>query len=135
MADTTWVAFLDDDDEFYQHHLKRCIDTALWHEADVVYPWFDTSPKGMDPFPGNEMLEWSDDAPYSFGICALVRREYAMEVGGFPEGDPVSKVCAGEDFAFWKAVSSAGAKFVALHERTWVWHHHNAHTSGLGTRW
>lgn len=132
-AQTEWVAFLDDDDEMYPQHLMRLKDKQLESEADVVVPWFDVR-GGRDPFPAGEHLEWDPLRPYAFPITNLVRRELALDVGGFPDVKE-SKTCAAEDWYFWMAMRDAGAKFTRLFERTWVYNHGTGNTSGLPHRW
>lgn len=132
-AQTEWVSFLDDDDEFYPQHLMRLKETQLETGADVVVPWFDVK-GGSDPFPDGEHREWDPQNPYAFPITNLVRRELAMDVGGFPE-TPESEICAAEDWYFWIRLRDAGAKIVRLFERTWCYNHTGSNTSGLSNRW
>jgi glycosyltransferase involved in cell wall biosynthesis len=134
-AETDWVAFLDDDDELYPQHLERLVACQVETDADVVWPWFDVV-GGDDPFPEFEHRDWDPLVPHSFPITTLVRRGWALNVGGFPPGpDPHNRVGAGEDWAFWKALDAAGARFAHLHERTWAWHHDSSNTGGLPSRW
>lgn len=132
-ATTEWIAFLDDDDELFPQHLAHLFARQRETDADVVWPWFETSSNFKDPL-GHEGREWDPAVPHSFPITTIVRRSLAEEVGGFPL-EIQNPMCAGEDFEFWKACSAAGGKFVHLHERTWRWNFHGKNTSGLGTRW
>lgn len=138
-ATTEWVAFLDDDDEMYPQHLMTLAAEVERTGADVVFPWFDTAPPKHDPFPPEfETLPYNPEAPHMFPITTLVRRSYAIEVGGFPVyHDPNNTVGAGEDWFFWLAMRDAGAKIVHVSQRTWVWHMDNpkGNTGGLGHRW
>jgi glycosyltransferase involved in cell wall biosynthesis len=138
-ASTEWIAFLDDDDEWYPHHLQTLALCAEQTGADVVFPWFNTSPLDHDPFPPIfETLEYNPETPHMFPITTLVRRSMAVEVGGFPLiNDPENTVGAGEDWFFWIAMRDAGAKIVHVPQRTWVWHMDNpeGNTGGLGHRW
>ena len=128
---TEWVAFLDDDDEMYQRHLRRLFEHQELTGADVVFPWFDVI-GGLDPFPVLEGLEFKPETPHSFPITTLVRTQLALEVGGFPvERDPQNTVGAGEDWYFWLKLIEAGAHIVHLNERTWCWHHDSGNTGGL----
>lgn len=132
-ASTEWVAFLDDDDVLYPTHLEQLCAHASLMGADVVWPWYDVI-DGTDPFPMHEGRQYDRADPHIFPITALVRRDYAVKVGGFPLRTPVSEECAGEDFPFWMAVHDAGATFSHLPVRTWAWHHDTGNTSGL-PRW
>jgi glycosyltransferase involved in cell wall biosynthesis len=136
MANTEWIVFLDSDDILYSNYMFKVFSHQVATGADVVWPWFDVDGAG-DPFPMHFNRQWDPEAPHIFPITTLVRRELAVAVGGFPEDPPVSKICAGEDFPFWKKLSAAGAKFSHLPERLWQWNHRPAggNTSGLGSRW
>lgn len=138
-ATTEWVAFLDDDDEWYPFHLQELAEAAEATGADVVFPWFSTSPPNHDPFPEIfETLPYNPETPHMFPITTLVRRSLAVEVGGFSlETDPNNTVGAGEDWFFWLAMRDIGAKIVHINARTWVWHMDNpdGNTGGLGHRW
>lgn len=131
LADTEWVAFLDDDDELMPNHLELLVAKQIETGADIVFPWFVTEPLGNDPFPMFFGREYDPLEPHMFPITTLVRRELAVSVGGFPVEDAVSQTCAGEDWTFWLKMRDAGAKFAHLPERTWIWHHHGLNTSGL----
>lgn len=133
MATTEFVAFLDDDDEMFPQHLSHLFARQRETEADVVWPWFEMDEWAWDPL-GHEHRDWDPDEPHQFPITTIVRRELALDVGGFPEGYRASETCAGEDWVFWCRLNDAGAKFVRLAERTWIWHW-EGNTSGLGDRW
>ncbi len=140
-ADTEWLAFLDDDDEFESEHLQLLLAKAHKTDADLVYPWF-TVKGGTDPFPHHEGKPWDNDDPHQVPITFLVKTSAYREVGGFSTGWDGSSVGtddegnrAGEDYAFMLRLSEAGKKIVHLNKRTWIWHHHEANTSGLPTRW
>jgi glycosyltransferase involved in cell wall biosynthesis len=130
-----WIAFLDDDDEWLPCHLQRLAEHQEATEADVVFPWFETSPPGCDPFPQFFGRDYDPEVPHMFPICVLMRTDLARSVGGFRENGQTSEVCAGEDWEFWLKCRDAGAKFAHLPERTWIWHHHGENTSGLPSRW
>lgn len=137
MADTEWVVFVDSDDILYPNYLQRMLEHQTVTGADVLWPWFNVSAGNVDPFPIFFGKQYDRDKPHIFPITTLIRREFAVKVGGFPEITPVSNVCLGEDFPFWKSVYDAGAKFSHLPERLWEWNHRppGGNTSGLGSRW
>lgn len=134
MAETDWVVFLDSDDKLFPSYLKKMADHQLATGADVLWPWFHTT-GGRDPFPKFYGRQWDPAHPHSFPITALVRRELAMKVGGFPEPNPKGRRMLGEDFPFWKSLSAEGAKFSHLPERLWEWNHQSQNTSGHPDRW
>lgn len=136
-----WVAFLDDDDEFYPFHVQELLSHARRTHADLVYPWFDVGSGGTDPFPQFEGVPWSNDTPHQIPITFLVKTEVARAVGGFSTGwidegetDEFGNR-AGEDWNFTMKVVNAGYKIEHLNMRTWMWHHHASNTSGLPSRW
>lgn len=130
---TEWVAFLDDDDEMYPHHIAALVQHQETTGADIVFPWFDTS-GGADPFPQFEGRQYNHSEPHMFPITTLVRTEFAIAVGGFPTS-LTNEECAGEDWQFWLKLRDLGATFAHLNSRTWLWHHHGENTSGLPSRW
>ena len=136
MANTEWVVFLDSDDILYSNYLARVFTHQAETDADVVWPWYDVL-GAVDPLLEFFGRQWDPTEPHQFPITTLVRREFALEVGGFPMKEPAGKWCLGEDYPFWCALSDAGAKFSHLPERLWEWNHRppGGNTSGMGTRW
>lgn len=150
MVETEWVAFLDDDDWLYPHHLQTLCNfqQAVEHsgaQCDVVYPWFDVGGGGTDPFPQFEGQKWDRDQPHLFPITALCRTQVARDAGGFfrppvHTGEPWdTDGWSGEDWPFWQAVNAI-ASIWHVPERTWCWEHWTdggriGNTSGRGDRW
>jgi glycosyltransferase involved in cell wall biosynthesis len=133
MATGDWVAFLDDDDELLPQHLERLLACAEETGADMVFPWF-TVVGGIDPFPQHFGRQWDPQDPTQTTITFLVRRQAAIDCGGFLEPDDDvdgEGHRAGEDFRF---VCRLGEKHKIVHlpERTWRWHHHPSTPSTLG---
>jgi glycosyltransferase involved in cell wall biosynthesis len=139
-ATTEWVAFLDDDDEFYPQHVERLLDTAIETGADLVYPWFNVH-GGTDPFPFFEGQPWDNDNIHQVPVTFLVKTQLAKDVGGFNGGWTDLDASdehgnrMGEDLHFIHKIVAAGGKIVHLNERTWGWHHWAGNTSGLPSRW
>lgn len=139
MAQTDWIAFLDDDDEWMPHHIDSCSKLADETGADVVVPWFHVQ-GGSDPFPANRFKEADPNDFPSFGITCLVRREV---IGDVRFAEPLPDWASGhEDYGFWLTLAQGGAKMVKTPEITWVWHHWGfgqpglpGNTSGRGDRW
>jgi glycosyltransferase involved in cell wall biosynthesis len=137
--DTDYVAFLDDDDEWYPHHLATCLQAIEATGADMVYPWFDVA-GGTDPFPENFGRPFDPTDPCQTTITCLWRRRALRDVGGFidvpADDDPdQSGHRRGEDMRAVERLVALGGKVVHVPERTWAWHHHLANTSGLPDRW
>lgn len=129
-VDCEWTAFLDDDDVWRPLHIEALLRCAENFHADLVFPWFDVQ-GGTDPFPQKEGVPFDEAtlrlSPY-IPVTVLVRTDLVRAVGAFPD-------VPGEDHGLWLRLLYAGAKFVHLPERTWVWNHHSSNTSGLATRW
>lgn len=127
-----WVAFLDDDDELLPLHLERLLEVAESSDADMVFPWFHVV-GGRDPFPQHFGRQWNRTDPTQTTITFLVRRQAAIDCGGFLEPDDAGTDGdghrAGEDFRF---VCRLGEKHRIVHlpERTWRYHHDSHNTSG-----
>lgn len=134
-ARTEWVAFLDSDDFFLPRHLEELSRHAIDTGADMVYSWFkvmDAAGKILeeDPvFPPTHFTEPFDpDNPIETTITTLVRTELAQQVGfqALNRGEANT----GEDRFFTLGVLEAGGKISHLVDKTWIWHHHGANTSG-----
>lgn len=141
-AQTEWVAFLDDDDEWLSWHVERLLATARESGADYVFSYFTIRAYGgnlrddLDPL-GNFGRVFDPVTPHQTTITTLVRTELAQSVGFRepPEGLFIEGQRHGEDFQFTLDCVAAGAKIVHLPERTWIWNHHGANTSGRPDRW
>jgi len=174
-ADTEWVAFLDDDDQLDSYHVRELLACAMEHTADYVWSRFRTAvpnrqrdPRrmiattqpeylfrdGPAPLGAGTFEQWNDVHPAQTTVTTLVRRELALDVGGFipritcscdcsvPSGhrddcapDEIDGQRAGEDWSFTLRCRAAGATFRHHPKVTWTWHHHGNNTSGLPNRW
>lgn len=134
---TPWVAFLDDDDEMLPDHLALLLNHAKATGAHMVYPWFDV-PEGFDPFPHAEGRPFRPEQlrdENCIPITVLARTDVLRAVGGFQSKDPSNTESACDDWGTWVKLIALGAKIEHLNRRTWLWHWHGTHTSGLGARW
>ncbi len=141
---TEWVAFLDDDDLMYPHHLS-----TLWHlarntGAEFVWSWFD----GNDPFPQHRGRQMDlADYPHNMHhttMTVMVRTELARAVG-FTNHPDATPDWPGEDWAFIlgcgrvlierHGVDGATRRFAHTPEITWHYRCHGRNTSGLASRW
>lgn len=151
MADTEYVATLDDDDEFLPGHLGALMSTAERTGADVVYSWFhlmgwpEATPGRPDPLAVkyNGQLRHPLGVPFGdeqaahmrqhafLPITGLIRRSLLEETGGCPTpGSREWPRLDCEDWGMWLRLLDAGAKFVHHPERTWRCHFHAGSTAG-----
>ena len=129
---TTWVAFLDDDDEFLPHHLDHCLNLAEESGADIVVPWFRVQ-GGYDPFPKNRAVGVPAAGPLpAFPVTVLARTQMAKRAR-FTEG-LTGIAGGGEEYHYFTLMRDRGAKFHMDPEETWIYHH-GGNTSGLPDRW
>lgn len=129
-AQTGWVAFLDDDDFWYTHHLATLLQLQRETDADYVYSWFD----GNNPFPMHRGRQMNPDEPHHTTMTVMVRTELAREAGFYdhPEAPPE---WSGEDWLFTLRCLELRAKFAGTPEITWHYSVHGGNTSGRGSRW
>lgn len=139
--DTTWVAFLDDDDEWLPNHLEVLTRAALEHDAQVVYSGCDVRDAQGFRVPLRE--EWGRfRQPFDPGllrqksyipVTSLVRTGLARRaLFGPPATHPDSDY---DDWGFYVRLLDLGAHFVHVPEITWRWHHTGNNTSGRPDRW
>jgi hypothetical protein len=123
------VAFLDDDDEWYPHHLATQYG-LIQGGADVAYSWFD----GNDPFPMHRGRQWDPNNEHHITMTIMTRTHLAKQVG-FTNHPEASPDWPGEDWAFIQGLNKLGAKFAGTGDVTWTYHVHEGNTSGLASRW
>lgn len=140
-AATTWVAFLDDDDELLPNHLETLVTTALRSGVSIVYSGCRVVDAQNAPIPMKE--EWGRFGQ-SFDPDLLQRKAYLpvtclayaqlakQALFGPPEHEPASDY---DDWGFYLRMLGLGASFLHVPEVTWVWHHHGENTSGRSDRW
>jgi|SRR5687768_8867265 len=138
---TTWIAWLDDDDEFLSHHLQVCLDAAIQTGADLVYPgmWIEgradplavaVGGKWINPFGvtfGQEQEMHLRNAGNFIPITYIVKTDLVRQVDGFPA--PLERVP--EDHGLLIRLLDVGARFHHVPERTWRYHVHGGNTGGV----
>lgn len=127
---TEWVAFLDDDDFWYPHHVETLLKLQHDTGADFMYSWFD----GNNPFPMHRGRTFDPAEPHHTTMNVMVRTKIAKEAGFLMPDGPLHQDWMGEDWMFILRCMSAGAKFAGTGEVTWHYRTHGHHTSGL-PRW
>lgn len=151
MADTDYVATLDDDDEFLPHHLESLLRTAQETGADAVYSWFhldgwpEATPWRPDPLavPVNGQLVHPLGVPFGpeqathmrehafIPVTGLYRTELLRAVGGWPTpGSAEWPRPDCEDHGLWLKLLDVGAKIVHAPLRTWRCSYHAGSTAG-----
>lgn len=130
-----WVAWLDDDDYFLPHHLSTLYSAFLDTQfSDVIYAWPEMDGAG-DPRPDRFGKEFDADelrrGSY-IPTTSLINTGLAQKVGGFqhPKGHVPN-----DDHGLYLAMLDAGAQFLHVPQRTWVWNVNGQNTSGDPTRW
>lgn len=136
---TEKTAWLDDDDRMKPEHLEVLTEVAERTGADVVYPWYeidgnaDPRPQFFgQPFDGAMMRKIA-----FVPTTALFDTKLAQKVGGFQVPRRKSKLLGEvyDDYGFWLAMLDAGATFVHVPRRTWIWNVQGQNTSGQPDRW
>lgn len=149
-VNTTWVAFLDDDDIFYPNHLKVCLDAAEESGADLIYPYSDftgrtdplmvmsngvmVNPFGI-PF-GPEQEAHLRNRGNFIPVTTLVKTDLVKQVGGFPQQwGFAAKTCQDcEDYGLLLALLDAGARFHHAPHVTWRYNFWSGNTGGRPAR-
>ncbi len=140
-VETSWVAWLDDDDWLYPNHLKVLTRGANRSGADMVFSYADF-PDGRDPLAcclGGKLIERPAAVPFGsdqrlhldsrdreycpacryltgnfIPVTYLVRTELVRAVGGFPEPYSMPTVRTSgecEDYLLLLKMLDAGASF------------------------
>lgn len=141
-AATPWVAFLDDDDVWGPEHLEVLLAAAEDSGADYVYSYYtvmgmdDHLLPNVDPL-GHFGRPFDVERPHQTTITTLVRTDLAQKIGFRepPHGALIDGQTFGEDFLFTVECAQAGAKILHVPQRTWLWTHHSANTSGRPDAW
>ena len=112
-VETEWVQILDDDDLLLPNHISTMLDYS-GAGADIVYSYADVvGDKSFDlynrPFDGN-LLRTSSIVSHA----AFVRTELILDLGGWDNQK-------GYDWTFWVKALDAGAQFVSVPEKTWIY--------------
>ena len=96
MASSTWLCFLDADDELHWDYLE----SMLCGSGDLRYPMIYIQGRGIvDPYAGRPLLEGN-----YLAIGTLISKDMFMDVGGFPKYE------AYEDWAMWLRCEALGAR-------------------------
>jgi glycosyltransferase involved in cell wall biosynthesis len=145
---TTWLAWLDDDDELGERHLEVLLAAAERSGVDLVYSCMEvvgTMPDGRparNPLAVAHQGRWVLPCGIPFGpeqehhlrfagnfipVTYLVRAELVRKVGGMPpSGGPKKE----EDYQLLLRLLDAGARFLHVPEVTWRYHIHDRNTGG-----
>ena len=133
MADTRWVAFLDDDDEWLPQHCQRLLACQAETGADLVYSCFESVPLGWQELGICGPPFDPERPPATVTITVLVDRQLASTVKLGPP-DPGWRNAL-DDQLLLQGALALGAKVVHLPEVTWRYHMDGKHTSGQPHRW
>lgn len=140
---TTWLAWLDDDDEFLPHHLETLLAATQVADPtpDLVYACMEVV-GGRDPTAVAQDGQWVNPCGVPFGheqeqhlryqgnfipVTYLVRAQLVREVGGMP---PSGGRGYEEDYQLLLRLLNVGARFLHVPQVTWRYHFHQANTGG-----
>jgi len=143
---TTWTAWLDDDDELLEDHIESLRNGAAWSGADLVYSYAEFV-GGRDPLaaPDEEgiLRESPIDLPWNtrqeqhirsvgnfIPVTYMVKTELAVQVGGMPAAWSPEWPQDCEDWGFLIRLLDAGAAFHHVPKRTWRYYFHDDNTGG-----
>lgn len=125
-----WVAWLDDDDEFWPEHLATLRRVADEQQADFVYS-IPFVPQAGGPVsftrPGIPFDEAFLRAQSFIQTTVLTRTKFAKQGGGFwcPEGSIY------DDWGYALGCLDAGARLYHHPEPTFTWNHWGYGTAGV----
>lgn len=145
---TDVTAFLDDDDQFLDHHLKVCMRVLTDNPSvGLVYP-APVMVGGKDPTATSVQRQWrlpwgvrfgpeQEEHLRTFGsfvpMTHLVRTDLVRRIGGFHEGYTLPDGrYRGEDEDYLIRLLDAGTVFKHLNVKTWRWHVNPKSTAGKG---
>lgn len=87
-TEDTWVAILDDDDEWLDHHLQTCVDLTN-ENTDAIVSGIQTILDGEElpysPLGNLEVSDFLSGNPGWEGSNSFCRLDRLLEVGGLPE--------------------------------------------------
>ena len=130
-VETEWFAWLDDDDQFLPGHLETLWNAHFANQwADIIYPWYIMEGRS-DPIAdrfGKPFDEKLFRRMSYVPTTVLAHTKIAQSVGGFkspPHDNPNY-----DDYGLFLDMYKAGAKFLHVPERTWIWNVKGQNTSG-----
>ena len=136
-VETTWTAFLDDDDELLPVHLAVLLNHARNDDVDVLYPGCRVFNEHNREIP--RMMEWGRyllpfDADLLrkqsyIPVTSMVRTELAKKASFTAPSGSVY-----DDWGFYLQLLEQGARFKHVPTITWFWHHHGKNTQGLASK-
>lgn len=142
LANTEWIAMLDDDDAMLPYHLQELREAVRDHDADVAYsvPLIPQNPRfvSLEPMYFRPFDAATLRARSYIQTTSLARTALLTKAGGF--GAPAGSDY--DDWGCWLRMLDAGARFVHVPRQTFIWNHTGpgrpgkpGNTSGRGDRW
>ena len=121
LTKSSYIAFLDDDDEYKSHTLSSLYEKAISSRADVVYGGYDIIDEETGKEANGVNFEFSHDLllkkNFMVSSSVLVKRSSLEAIGRFDE--TVSRF---SDWHLWLRMSKAGYKFVNLEDQLSIVH-------------
>jgi glycosyltransferase involved in cell wall biosynthesis len=126
MVRTSWIAWLDSDDEWHPDHLSKLVQVAQETSSVFVFSYF----YGFDML-GHFSRPFDPCHPHHTTMTHLVRTDLAKRVGF---RDNAVGPFANEDWGFITGVAeiacAEGLRMTHLAERTWTYHQQGQNSSG-----
>lgn len=131
-VDTEWVAFLDSDDYFFEHHLETLAEYAESTEADFLFS-HPISWGAVSPFEQEFGKPWDNDNPRHTTIVTMVKTELAKRVGflNYNKRRGGEYIVSDEDWKFMMGCREKGARIVHVPVKTWLWNLHGRNSAGV----
>jgi glycosyltransferase involved in cell wall biosynthesis len=130
-----FVAYLDDDDIWYPHHLETLYRLHQETGADYLYSWFAGNPAlQRTEFARNRGRQFDPQNPHHTTMAIMVAWRIASQIR-FRTDHPEGWVLPQEDWRYTLDCVKAGATFAGTPAITWWYNNHGKNTSGLGSRW
>jgi glycosyltransferase involved in cell wall biosynthesis len=120
-VNTPYIAFLDDDDIFYENHIETLVENASG--ADLVYSWCDMIGLNTSWNPNSLFDEKKLFRQNFIPVTCMVKTKTFRMLGGF------SEVAREEDWDLWMRLVRSGGVVKCVPKVTWAYRKHEGNRS------